>query len=460
MKDIDLQSFLSFKPFESLDYLDLEQHSPAQYEGKWVRCNGREYRIAEIVGEGHEKIVHRLMNGISEGCLHVIQIPHDQESASSRYKAQINLLSVTNSIYATKMLADDIVFETDNGTFIVEEALFTNYESRSQGTYESLRDAQARYKSGDVSGAIDCYIDILTKSPHHTFALNNLAALLAERDDFEAATNVQRITVFIEPNYRPYRLALVRYATRTSHLSLIYDQILQLHRIFPYSHDVDAVELDLLLTIGNPERALVLLESAQLKEEERPVYKIAIDDALGKKKTAWALIKPVEAALAQGIGPALLPVVERAHSIYDRDPWIAANTAFTKRAAGALERVKELLLFASEALPSRFRPVCLANAAFAEIERGQFASAIRLLRESHDDLLSSQEGQLTDLSLVPGVAEWINAEWVLELGAESAIPLMQRLISSEESRSHPLGDLLALYQRVAEWQSSARNETT
>ena len=57
-----------------MEFLDLSNQTPVNYEGKNIEVNGCQYTIGPHVKTGSRYIIHRLINDESGLCQHVIKI--------------------------------------------------------------------------------------------------------------------------------------------------------------------------------------------------------------------------------------------------------------------------------------------------------------------------------------------------------------------------------------------------
>ena len=62
------------KKTKPADHLDLARHQPAEFAGKIITVQGREYVLGACVRTSNQGYSHRLVNRKSGLCLHIIQI--------------------------------------------------------------------------------------------------------------------------------------------------------------------------------------------------------------------------------------------------------------------------------------------------------------------------------------------------------------------------------------------------
>jgi len=436
---MDILSYVSFdEPAGARQFLDLNRHHPQEYEGKWITCHGRDYQVGEFLGAGHEKRVHKLYNGLSGGCLHVLKVQHDQQNAAVASRHLLKILDRWNAKSADEgRLPDSILVESPLGIFNVEEVLLTGFERRDRGTYELFAKAEAYHKAGDRSAAIAELDGLLRRFPNHTIALNNMAALYAMGDDYNTATAIQRLAVYIEPNHRTYRLALLSYALKTSDFQFLRSEFLELHEVFPYAHDLDDKELDVLLAIGEPAEADRRFQRAVLSEENKPLYRTAIDKALTGKECAVKTMATLERSFMDGKP---LPVKERlrlldnAYRTYDRDPFLCLNLGLTRNLTHPVVDSLALFQFAGATLAKEFGPSCYANAAFGCIKRSDFDSATRMFYVAQFRLSELCDGKEPELRLIPGVANFVSPHFIQELPDELE-PILDAYLAGVSNRA-------------------------
>lgn len=68
------------------DLLNIKEHAPEDYVGKSIFIFDNEYLVGNIVGEGGNKLVYRLINKKSGICNYVIKIPLDQRLAAGIFE--------------------------------------------------------------------------------------------------------------------------------------------------------------------------------------------------------------------------------------------------------------------------------------------------------------------------------------------------------------------------------------
>lgn len=93
---MNVMSYLRLDESEEHEFLDLKRHAAEEFEGKWISCHGRDYQVGEFLGAGHERRVHKLYNGLSKHCLHVLQVRHDQENAAAASRHMLKMLDIVN----------------------------------------------------------------------------------------------------------------------------------------------------------------------------------------------------------------------------------------------------------------------------------------------------------------------------------------------------------------------------
>lgn len=72
-----------------MELLNLKEHPPEEYTGKIIQIYSQEYYIGNLVGEGCDKLVYRLINSKSGLCHYVLRIPLDQDCAAGIKKTSL-----------------------------------------------------------------------------------------------------------------------------------------------------------------------------------------------------------------------------------------------------------------------------------------------------------------------------------------------------------------------------------
>ncbi|MFI0939224.1 tetratricopeptide repeat protein [Streptomyces sp. NPDC021020] len=232
--------------------LDLENHDPEEYEGKTVVIDGCPYEIAEPVGSGADKFVHKLRNRRSGLCLSVLAIYRDPEGAQDMLRNEIAAKSV------------DALLGFERVPNIRQVSLAGAPAAHLQdyvGPFEadpspSLLTAQQLLHDERWEEGAAALATVLDENPHHTVALNNLAFALARLGGAERAVELMAVALEIEPNCLPYIRSYIQYADAAGRLAEILDGFSALREKYPYDHSCDQLAAEV------PGRAAALNNAA------------------------------------------------------------------------------------------------------------------------------------------------------------------------------------------------------
>jgi hypothetical protein len=124
-----------------------------------------------------------------------------------------------------------------------------------------------------------------------------------------------------------------------------------------------------------------------------------------------------------------LQLLRQAHEIYDKDPLLNINLAFSLRRSGDCIRAAGLLIGAMRIFKPTWGPFCIANAAFCLIQAGRVNKALNLLEILSSSLSVRNDGRIPiDAANLPGVAVWADEDSFLEEQLGSALALMRKAI--------------------------------
>jgi tetratricopeptide (TPR) repeat protein len=148
-----------------------------------------------------------------------------------------------------------------------------------------------------------------------------------------------------------------------------------------------------------------------------------------------------------------LALLDRAHQLYECDPFIALNLGLACGRAGQYERASSLLLRSAAFIPIQYIKWCLVNAGLMAVERAQLDDAMKLLDQAwiYIKMENPQEDTFDYWSL-PGKTTWVSADGAIEERLGSALALIERA-TEEYARRAPVPDavlrLRARYREAA-----------
>ncbi|MEV0981831.1 hypothetical protein [Streptomyces sp. NPDC049915] len=353
-------------PREATEPLDLDRHSPDEFEGKSVIVNGTAYRIAGFVGQGAEKVVHRLVNLRSGLAYHVIKVYRDQALAD-RYIDERRQGYAQLKQYFSDHVPDYIIMYANNGWYELQDSIaLLRFDDPAPQTREEFDAARAAVERQDADAALAHLDEILRINPFHTQALAESSEILvAQGERAEALARYYR-AVTIEPNYCAYYKGLMQLTYQLGMPFLTLDAEQEMKRHFPYQEEMSEVTAAALLACGEPQAAIEVLTSCQRKDVDRDLaskVRTAAESLLDARRRAmhhWAAAgeavvanQPEEAARA----------LQAALGESPGDPWLLANKALLAARAGSPGAEGELAR-AMAALRIDYHPACMTSLAY------------------------------------------------------------------------------------------------
>jgi tetratricopeptide (TPR) repeat protein len=346
--------------------LDLDRHSPDEYEGKSVFVNGTAYRVAGFVGQGADKIVHRLVNVRSGLTYHVIKVYRDQALAD-RYIDERRAGYAQSKQYFAESVPDYIVMYAHNGWFELQDSVgLLRIDDPNPETGEEFDAARAAAERQDADAALAHLDDVLRINPFHTQALVESSEILIEQGNpVEALARYYR-ALSIEPNFCGFYKSLMQLTYQLGMPFLTLDAEREMKRHFPYQEEMAEITAAALLACGEPQEAIDVLTSCRRKDIDQELASkvraaaTALLDARRRAQNHWATAgeavvanQPEEAAQA----------LRAALGENPGDPWLLANKALLAARAGLAGAEGELAR-AMAALRVEYHPACMASLAY------------------------------------------------------------------------------------------------
>jgi tetratricopeptide (TPR) repeat protein len=154
----------------------------------------------------------------------------------------------------------------------------------------------------------------------------------------------------------------------------------------------------------------------------------------------------------------VLNVLERASTIYSRNPELEINYAFALRRGGQYDEAKKRLLSLVNVMIPFFVKYCFANAAFCAIHLSRYEEAVLLLEETMTVLKKEAPGETPELFSVPGIAIWVDRELAEEenfLKTSKLIDSALRSVIPYSSIPESVKQLASLYRQLGkQWPGS------
>jgi len=422
---------------EATDALDLRHHSPEEFEGKSLTLDGREYVVGARMRTSDQGYAHRLINRLSGLCLHVIQIRceymRDPASAWTASKAKESMTAQLRDKLRAESSGDPVVLLTAHqghgGSFELHEIPWGMFgEESASPADEPIKAASELANRGDHAAAVEMLQGALSRYPHHTVALNNLAASYDAQGHAVAALDAMTRAVEVEPNstfFRGGQVALSLNCPRRREASVYFEEF---ERRYPHVHDYDYYGIHAYLRIGKPDRAREILLRGTLPASQVKTLETAVEAAVCARRDFAELDRRLaESHFADLEQAATLRQLEEMHAGCDVDPLLQANLGFRLQAAGQYQRAVQLLLGAAGGIENKLVPCCHANAAYCLVAQSEWKSAMRILTLTMDML--TEMHKVVEPADVPGLVLWIREHGlVMESKQPSAADLLDRAV--------------------------------
>jgi len=370
--------------------LELAEHDPEEYEGKYLDIHGVRYLVGPRLGHGEEKIVHALVNAESGLSLHVLRVYRSPERPwlgldlvhwASRYSA------------ATPGIAFADFMDVPCPGFRVE------LQERFPATGDLPADAPLRLIN-----------NVLATGPAHTGALMAKAEWFARRPDgAAAATSIALRAVEIEPNYLPYLVRAVTLAIGSGDYAAAVTTHNLIKQRYDYHYATDLAMIELHLRFGEPAAAAAVRASYPI--EEAPAVPADLDAricaALAGRLEADRLAAQACELLEGADYDRALSLVEAAVAACPESARMRANRGLLLALTGRPGEGAEELAAAAPALPPAGRIICMISEAYAHLRAGDLGRAA----DAHATALAWLGG-LVDLQTLDGENFPRPARWI------------------------------------------------
>jgi tetratricopeptide (TPR) repeat protein len=417
--------------------LDLRRHRPAEFIGKTVTLDDREYVIGLMFREGSQGYAHNLVNALSGVSLHIIQIRPDYmdnpevafESSSTKAKQTAQLRAALRSEGKDVEIPFITVHRMNGGSFELHETGFGIFDHAPPGAAEISATNSLMTKS-KYSDAVVELEHFAADNPNHSVAISNLASCYAALGDYNKALAMCARAIGIEPNFGFYRGQEITIAINSPRRCAGKPMFEKFQVRYPTRGDFDFYGVHASLAAGQPAKAREVLEKASLRNEDSQELQVAVQAALTAHERFSALenqILPV-ASVGAPADADLLHVLEELCTAYPNDPYIQANLGLALSRAGQNQRAAGLLMSAAGGFPSEIVPYCWANAGYCLLASGDWRTAFALLTEAMKPLVGAH-GEITP-SDVPRVAVWIGTGGRVKESSAKAADLIEQAIAA------------------------------
>jgi Tfp pilus assembly protein PilF len=369
--------------------LELAEHDPEEYEGKYLDIHGVRYLVGPRLGHGEEKIVHALVNAESALSLHVLRVYRSPE----RPWLGLDLVHwVSRYSAATPGIAFADFMDVPYPGFRVE------LQERFPAAGELPADAPL--------GLIN---SVLATAPAHTGALMAKAGWFARRPGGEAAaTSIALRAVEIEPNYLPYLVRAVTLAAGSGDYAAAVTTHNLIKQRYDYHCATDLAMIELHLRFGEPAAAAAVRASYPIEEAPAPPADLdaRICAALAGRLESDRLAAQAHELLS-GDQDRALSLVEAAVAACPESARMRANRGLLLALTGRPAEGAEELAAAAPALPPAGRIICMISEAYARLRAGDLDRAA----DAHATALAWLGG-LVDVETLDGENFPRHARWI------------------------------------------------
>lgn len=431
--------------------LDLRQDEVEEYEGRIVRVRGTTYQIGPWLGEGAERVVHRLRNVRSGLTLHLFKVLREGDRAveAAERGAQVTRAAHDAGLPVPE---DSLVVTGHGGVFEMEEQPapesdeLADLEVRAEGTSEAswLMEADERCQK------------VLAINSDHTQALHLLAHVAYQRGDKDAAMGLRQRALEVEPNVRPYWFGLLTQLAADGMLQSFLNVFYELIERWPREGRMNILAARVLLALGRPDEAGGLDlrpirfrdqsdDSAGREDEERiglvrqikreqKAHSRAVTELVTARKETQA--KRDEQAIE---------ALRRAYGHYPNNPGVVLNLAFASLRQEAWSDAYDLFQSVPAVFVSEIYVQYLGSMAFATAGIGDMQRAASLLEEVANNLDTVAAGDAIGYWDLPGwVRWWENGIVTLEKSNRPA-QLVGKVMENIESPPRGLQSLAEIY---------------
>lgn len=438
-----------------MEELDLRRDDIEEYEGRVVRVRGATYRIGPWVGEGAERVVHRLRNVRSGLTLHLIKILREQDGAVETAE---RAAAVTRVVHdgGLPVPEDSLIVTGHGGVFEMEE--------QPDPESDELADLEAAAKSAAPEASWLTEADercrkALAVNPDHTQALHLFAHVISLRTgDREEALKLRQKALEVEPNVRPYWFGMLTHLAAAGMLQSFLTVFTELNERWPREGRMNSLAARVFLAQGRPEHAGSLdlrpirsrdesEDSKRRDDEERAelIRQIKREQKAHSRAKAELLLAR-EATVSKRDDQAM-GALRHAYEHYSKDPSVALNLAFATLRREAWSDAYDLLASAPAVLSSEIYVQRLGSMAFASAGVGDMRRAASLLEDVASNLDADAAGDAIGYWDLPGWVRWWENDIVTLEKSDRPAQLVASVIENVEAPSPRLQSMAELYVR-------------
>jgi tetratricopeptide (TPR) repeat protein len=433
--------------------LDLRQDEVEEYEGRIVRVRGTTYQIGPWLGEGAERVVHRLRNVRSGLTLHLFKVLREGDRAVETAE---KAAGITRAAHDAGLLVpeDSLVVAGHGGVFEMEEQ--PSPESDELADLEAT--AEGTPRASWFTEADERCREVLAVNPDHTQALHLLAHVAYQKDDRDTAMGLRRRALEVESNVRPYWFGLLTQLAADGMLQSFLKVFSDLTERWPREGRMNVLAARVLLALGRPEEAGELNlrpirsrnqsdDSARREDEERTGLACQIErEQKAHSRAVSELILAKKETLSKRDEQAL-EALRRAYQHYPNDARVALNLAFANLRQEAWSDAYDLLRSVPAVLVSEIYVQHLGSMAFASAGIGDLQRATSLLEEVASNLDAVAAGDAIGYWDLPGWVRWWEDGIVTLEKSDRPAQLVESVVENIESPSVRLQSLAELYAR-------------
>lgn len=423
--------------------LDLQRHSPAQFQGKTVTLEGRDYEIGPRVHEGDQGYAHLLYNKVSGLCLHTIQIRREYRSTAQALRAslekELGTGKLRDALRAEGKAHEVIALSVrrgHGGSFELHEIPWGFFrEDAAPPARAEIGEAEERRSRGDHAGAAQLLRGVMSQHPNHTVALYALAFCHEARKEYEQALEAIERAVAVEPNSADYRGAQLAIQLHSPSRQVVPRLYKELERLFPEFRDYDHYGVYACLQVGDPASARQILSKGGIVPAQAAQISAQVENATAARRRYEELDRRLAQSQFRDPAPAeRLRELQELHALCPEDPNVRAALGFTLRETGDERGAVPLLGSATSGIDERVKAHCYANAAYCMLRLDEWQHGMLFLSTAlrlHELMFNGFQ-----VDMLPGLVQWITLDGgVIEYAQPSATELIAAALRSCPDKS-------------------------
>lgn len=439
--------------------LNLQEHDFEEIAEKYIVLNGIDYEIGEFVGMGGFKFVFKLINARSRLVHNVIKIFRDNNpKLRDKHKAEVEFHVISrklSTISAGRIsgfsMPRELFCDNHGGTFTVQEYLGSYYIG-DEFIEDCVREGNKAIKSNPLE-AIKILKSVIQQRPFHTIALNNLGIAYQMVNEHWEALKCFQQAAQIEPHYCPYSYSYISGLANIGALAKARFEYERIRTLYPYSHDIDPIMVEILIASGQPHKAKQVLNKARhhIKDKKKvEILSSKVITALQLKRRADKIIEKSGVFMPEN-------KIHEAYKIHPQNYELSINYALSLMADQHYKEARTILLSkVNIAVETELIIICLANAAYCDLLANKWDDAFPILDNLKNMLVERNNGN-PNLSPwdIPSIVNYANKDGlVLQDKPHILLEVMDQI--AEGIRTQEEQDCLDFFRRHLKLQSESK----